>query len=53
MERAIEIIRELFTIVLWLSGVVNWYFGEYTGATLSAVLLGVLELEKINANLEK
>ena len=27
MEKAIEIIRQLFTIVLWLAVVVGWYTG--------------------------
>jgi hypothetical protein len=53
MERAIEIIRQVFTIVLWLSVVVNWYMGDYVTSLLSAIILVVLELEKVNANLEK
>lgn len=53
MERFIEIIREAFTVVLWLSVIVNAFYGEYGAAVLSAVLLAVLELEKINGNLEK
>jgi hypothetical protein len=53
MEKAIEIIRQLFTIVLWLTVVVGWYTGDYAMAVLSAILLAVLELEKVNDNLEK
>ena len=53
MERFIEIIREAFTIVLWISVIVNAFYGEYGAALLSGVLLAVLELEKINTNLEK
>ena len=53
MEKAIEIIRQVFTIVLWLSVVANWYMGDYATALLSGIILIVLELEKVNANLEK
>jgi hypothetical protein len=53
MEKAIEIIRQLFTIVLWLTVVVGWYTGDYGMAILSAILLAVLEIEKVNDNLEK
>jgi hypothetical protein len=53
MEKAIEIIRQVFTIVLWLSVVVGWYNGDYAMAVLSGIILVVLELEKVNDNLEK
>ena len=53
MEKAIEIIRQIFTIVLWLSVVVGWYTGDYATALLSGIILVVLELEKVNDNLEK
>ena len=53
MERFIEIFREVFTVFLWLSVVVHGYNGNYAAATLSGVLLAVLELEKVNDNLEK
>jgi hypothetical protein len=33
--------------------VVGWYTGDYAMAVLSAILLAVLELEKVNDNLEK
>ena len=52
MEKFIEIFREVFTIFLWLSVVILGFNGNYAGATLSGVLLVVLELEKVNANLE-
>ena len=53
MEKAIETIRQVFTIVLWLSVVVSWYNGDYAMAILSGIILVVLELEKVNDNLEK
>ena len=53
MEKAIEIIRQIFTIVLWLAVVVGWYTGDYGMAILSGIILAVLELEKVNDNLEK
>jgi diacylglycerol kinase len=53
MERAIEIIRQVFTIVLWLLILVSWYTGDFATAILSGIILVVLELEKINDNLEK
>ena len=53
MEKAIEIIRQVFTIVLCLSVVVNWYMGDYATALLCGIILIVLELEKVNANLVK
>jgi hypothetical protein len=33
--------------------VVGWYNGDYAMAVLSGIILVVLELEKVNDNLEK
>jgi hypothetical protein len=52
MEKAIKTLREFFTILLWLSIAISWYFGNYDGAILSGIILVILELEKVNANLE-
>jgi hypothetical protein len=52
MEKAIKTLREFFTILLWLSIAISWYFGNLDRAILSGIILVILELEKVNANLE-
>jgi hypothetical protein len=49
MEKAIKTLREFFTILLWLSIAISWYFGNLDRAILSGIILVILELEKVNA----